>query len=247
MSGTLRLTVAELFPGHLMLNGDMGNVAVLAHRATLAGAIVDVIRIERGEKLPDRVDLLCIGSGPISAQRAIATDLPRLRAPLTEWIAEGVGMLAVNAGFHLLGLSVQFRDGNSIDGVGVLPVTTIATDTQIVTDEFVVDSAVGRLIGIENHATRVELHGGEPLGRVVRGVGNDGVSEGVRVNNALGTHLHGPVLAMNPSLADSMLTQAFARHGEHYELTAAHQKIDDVAHNAREHLARIARVPVDAP
>jgi CobQ-like glutamine amidotransferase family enzyme len=67
--------------------------------------------------------------------------------------------------------------------------------------------------GFENHAGRTVLDpGAEPLGRVVAGYGNDGVSgfEGCRVDRALGTYLHGPLLPRNPWLADWLLVQAIA-------------------------------------
>ena len=72
----------------------------------------------------------------------------------------------------------------------------------------------GRTIaGFENHAGRTRLDpGAEPLGRVVAGFGNDGESgfEGCRVERALGTYLHGPLLPRNPWLADWLLAQALA-------------------------------------
>ena len=53
------------------------------------------------------------------------------------------------------------------------------------------------------------------LGRVVHGFGNDGASgfEGIRLGNALGTYLHGPLLPRNPWLADWLLERALAHAG----------------------------------
>lgn len=238
--------LVELFPGHLMLNGDMGNIAVLDRRATLAGAAVTVTRVEPGESIPANADIITIGTGPASAQRAIAASLPGLTAPLTAAIERGAAVFAVNAGFHLLGRSVRHRDGSELRGAAVFPVTTEPSDRQIVTDEFTVDSAEGRLIGVENHAARVHLDAdAAPLGTVVRGVGNDGSTEGYRAGVVIGTHMHGPALAMNPLLADVLLRDAFARQGAEYTRTADHDRIDAVARGARQHLARLARVSLD--
>jgi CobQ-like glutamine amidotransferase family enzyme len=54
-----------------------------------------------------------------------------------------------------------------------------------------------------------------PLGRVVHGYGNDGTSgfEGCRLDNAVGTYLHGPLLPRNPWLADWLLSRALAHAG----------------------------------
>ena len=70
------------------------------------------------------------------------------------------------------------------------------------------------LAGFENHAGRTYLdEGGVPLGRVVAGFGNNGEDgfEGARVEGAVGTYLHGPLLPRNPWLADWLLARALAR------------------------------------
>jgi len=75
------------------------------------------------------------------------------------------------------------------------------------------DWAGQTLAGFENHAGRTVLEqGAEPLGRVVSGFGNDGKSgyEGCRLDRAIGTYLHGPLLPRNPHLADWLLEQALA-------------------------------------
>ena len=72
------------------------------------------------------------------------------------------------------------------------------------------------LAGFENHAGRTILDdGAEPLGRVVSGFGNDGVSgfEGCRAGRVYGTYLHGPLLPRNPWFADHMLAEALAHAG----------------------------------
>ncbi len=74
------------------------------------------------------------------------------------------------------------------------------------------------VVGFENHAGRTILEqGAAPLGRVVAGFGNDGISgfEGCRLGNAIGTYLHGPLLPRNPWLADWLLARAVQhRFGE---------------------------------
>jgi hypothetical protein len=67
------------------------------------------------------------------------------------------------------------------------------------------------LAGFENHGGRTSLGRDEqPLGRVLRGHGNDGRSgfEGVRRGNVIGTYLHGPLLPKNAWLADWLIATA---------------------------------------
>jgi len=68
--------------------------------------------------------------------------------------------------------------------------------------------------GFENHGGRTYLgSGATPLGRVLKGHGNNGKdgAEGVRRDNLIGTYLHGPLLPKNAWLADRLVALALAR------------------------------------
>jgi CobQ-like glutamine amidotransferase family enzyme len=67
------------------------------------------------------------------------------------------------------------------------------------------------LAGFENHGGRTTLGAAaRPLGRVLKGHGNDGRSghEGVRQGNVIGTYLHGPLLPKNAWFADWLIATA---------------------------------------
>ena len=98
------------------------------------------------------------------------------------------------------------------------------------------------LAGFENHAGRTILDdGAEPLGRVLAGFGNDGESgyEGCRLDRAIGTYLHGPLLPRNPWLADWLLAQALVhRTGEEPILTPLPDDLEAVPHSVSSARAR---------
>nr|HMS63612.1 glutamine amidotransferase [Solirubrobacteraceae bacterium] len=86
------------------------------------------------------------------------------------------------------------------------------------------------LAGFENHGGRTHLGpGAEPLGRVLRGHGNDGRSgfEGVRSGTVIGTYLHGPLLPKNAWLADWLVRTALGVAGPLAELD---DRLEDAAH-----------------
>ena len=95
-----------------------------------------------------------------------------------------------------------------------------------------------RLIGFENHGGRTYLDGGEPLGRVISGFGNNGEdgSEGCIAGSVYGSYLHGPLLPKNPALADHLLGLALRRRG-----LPALAPLDD-ALERRAHDAMLSRV-----
>ena len=132
-------------------------------------------------------------------------------------MADGAVVLAVCAGFQIVGRTFPGADGEAHEGVGLLDVDTVKPTTPRAVGEVLVEvdpdvlGSLPTLTGFENHggATSRE-EGTAALGRVVVGVGNgagDG-TEGAVQGRIVGTYLHGPVLARNPALADRLLSWA---------------------------------------
>ena len=92
------------------------------------------------------------------------------------------------------------------------------------------------LAGFENHGGRTRLGpGATPLGRVLRGHGNDGRSgfEGVRGGphgTVVGTYLHGPLLPKNSHFADWLTATALGISPS--ELAPLDDALESAAHAA---------------
>ncbi len=96
------------------------------------------------------------------------------------------------------------------------------------------------LAGFENHGGRTTLGAGaKPLGRVLRGKGNDGSSgfEGARLGNTIGTYLHGPLLPKNAWFADWLIARALGVAVA--ELAPLEDRLEDEAHAAAERVAGV--------
>ena len=206
--------ILQFFPERLDVNGDAQNALVLAQRARWAGIEVELLAVAAGDRLPsDRPAAVVIGSSVDSELEMLRADLADVAGALSEWVAAGVPLLAVGTGFELLSHGIQLGTvddpGELLEGLGIFPgrATPLAHRA---TDDLVVDVREGRLVGFENHARGFLVPADAPaFGTVVRGTGNDSRSEGSRIGSAIGTHLHGPVLAKNPVLADALLAAAF--------------------------------------
>ena len=227
----MRIVVGHLYPDYLNIYADRGNIAVLERRAVWRGHEVEVRTIGTGDDVdPDAYDLLYVGGGQDREQALIAPDLAAKGPALREAVARGTPLLAVCGGYQLLGRFYRDRQGVELPGAGVFPLETVAGDRRMIGDvllECAVDGATRTLAGFENHAGRTLLdEGAEPLGRVIAGFGNDGRSgyEGCRVQNALGTYLHGPLLPRNPWLADTLLGRAGV------EATPLADRLEEEAH-----------------
>lgn len=242
----MKLRIAHLYPSELGINGDVGNVVVLARRAEARGHVVEIVDIGVGDELPGDVDVVHIGSGPFAAVRAVQPDASRHAVLLRELRDAGVPIVAVGGGWELLGRRI-IHDEGVLEGLDVFPTEVVREASQSV-GETVVQGRNDVITGFANHSGRTILDAGaRPLGRVLRGFGNDGSAakdagaEGVRVGPSIGTHLHGCVLGMNPVLADEILLAALGRREPSTPLLPAIDElaqIDDWARRSREALAQ---------
>lgn len=213
----MSLVIAHLYPRELGINGDVGNVTVLRRRARAYGIDAEVVNVGRGDAMPVNVDLVHVGSGPLSALETVLDDARRHADTLREWREAGVPFLAVSGGWQLLGRAVHTEDGRTLEGVGVFPTRASRGAAQAV-EETVLATPGGTVAGYANHNARTTLEDGvSSFGQVVKGFGNLGAEspdaglEGVVLGSSIGTHLHGTVLALNPRVADGMLTAALRR------------------------------------
>lgn len=241
MSG---LRVLHLYARALGINGDAGNVLALRQRLQWRGLSAEVVTVEAGEPAPRDVDLVHIGSGPRSARDALLGDVRERAEQLRAWAASGVPLIGIGAGFHLLSRSIVLLDGTALQGADVLPVTIHDVTTRTVGEALGMPAAGRRVAGYLNHAVDVDRHEIEPLVELERApaVVSDSTarssSEGVRADHLVGTHLHGPVLPMNPWIADELLSAALARHDQ--PLPPADERVREVDEHARRARAAIA-------
>lgn len=205
---------------------DRGNIAVLAHRLGWRGLRLDVTEVSLGDNLAGEHDLYYLGGGQDRDQDLVAEDLQTKAAHLRSAADNGAAQLYVCGGIQLAGHSYVAANGGRLPGTGVLDLETTAGDSRLIGDLVIDAQLLGdelaarthRVVGYENHVGRTILGSGcTPLGKVVHGHGNDGISghEGACRDRVIGTYLHGPLLPKNPWIADALLEWALAhRYGD---------------------------------
>lgn len=186
--------------------GDRGNAVVLQRRLAWRGMPAEVVVVAAGEPVPASLDLYVLGGAEDVPQTLAAAGLLASAAAIGRALDGGAAMLAVCAGFQLLGATYVRADGAVVGGLGLVEAATVAGPRRRI-GEVVVDTSrpeLGLLTGFENHAGLTTLaEGAAPLGTVVTGSGNgDGTDGAFQDRRLVATYLHGPVLARNPSLAD---------------------------------------------
>ena len=208
----MSLTVVVVHPDLLGTYGDGGNGVVLVQRARWRGIDARLLEATSDAPLPSG-DLYCLGGGEDAAQTASAERL-RADASFARAVEGGAPVLAVCAGYQIVGLTFPAADGTPLAGVGLLDVTTSKGTGRRAVGEVLAEPAdrslgLPLLTGFENHGGVTALGPGVgALARVVAGVGNGDGTEGAISGRIVGTYLHGPVLARNPSLADLLLSWA---------------------------------------
>ncbi len=231
----MKIRIYHLFPELLNLYGDVGNVQAFYQRCLWRDLEAEIIPIMPNDHLDfSQADFVFIGGTSDRDQILVSQLLNRHRAEFKAIIEDGVAILAVCGGFQLLGQYYKNVAGDIIPGLELLDFYTEA-ETQRMTGNIAIEMDIeGKqcpLVGFENHAGRTFLGAVQPLGRVLKGFGNNGRDhqEGVHYKNVFCSYLHGPILPKNTCLADYLLKLALQRKGESGELAPLDDSFEEKA------------------
>ena len=234
----MELKICNLYPDIMNLYGDRGNIICMQKRLKWRGIDVSAEGLTLGSSGPlSGYDLIFIGGGQETPQRLLLEELRKGRAAELKAAAEdGIAVLAICAGFQMLGNYYEDSNGSKVEYAGVLDMYTRAGEERITgnysfkcTDEAGGSTAVG----FENHSGRTYLGSSlSPLGKIIKGFGNNGDgSEGVHYKNVFGTYSYGPVLPKNPELCDFILLSALERKYGRAELAPLDDSAELLAHD----------------
>jgi CobQ-like glutamine amidotransferase family enzyme len=244
------LRVCALYPDLMNIYADRGNLFVLERRCAWRGIGFQLGASGLGEPLDGSAhDIYYLGGGQDRDQRLCAEDLVRdKRGALHEAAARDAIVLGVCGGYQLLGESYALAD-EQLPGVGLLDVRTVREPGPRLIGNVAIEVDLdgrapghgerGRVLaGFENHGGRTYLGpSAQPLGRVLKGYGNDGRSglEGARAGNTIGTYLHGPLLPKNAWFADWLIANALGVDLD--ALTPLDDRLEDQTHRGARHAA----------
>lgn len=207
----MELEITHLYYDILNTYGDEGNIKIIEMRAKKRGIDVSVKKVSVGEKLSD-TDILFLGGGQDYEHGIITEDLKNKADFIKSYTENGGTSLFICGGYQLMGEYLPDANGKKIKGAGVLPSYTEAEAVRF-TGDIVVKSNLETIVGFENHSGRTYLTGGETLGEVLVGKGNNGKdkTEGLVYKNAIGTYMHGPLLSKNPALCDDIIRRSLIK------------------------------------
>jgi lipid II isoglutaminyl synthase (glutamine-hydrolysing) len=237
------LRVCALYPDLMNIYADRGNMLMLQRRCEWRGIGLQLRGAGIGDAVdPDAHDVFYMGGGQDRDQQLVAYDLVETKREALHAAADrGALVLGICGGIQLLGDSYELGDEH-VPGIGLVDLHTVRGEGPRLIGNVAIEVELPGLdrprvlAGFENHGGRTTLGPREqPLGRVLRGHGNDGRSghEGVRRGTVLGTYLHGPLLPKNAWFADWLLATALGL--DPAALAPLDDRLEDAAHaGARE-------------
>lgn len=253
----MELTIGWLYPTLMSTYGDRGNVICLKQRARWRGINVQVLPLDQQTPADQmqHVDIFMGGGAQDRQQEIVMRDLRGIKAEtLRERIEAGIPGVFTCGAPQLLGHYYEPALGQRIEGLGLLDFVSKhpGPDARRCIGNVVFELTASPLaqeleamlgtkpvvIGFENHGGRTYLGKVEPLGRVIKGYGNNGEDgmEGAFYRNAIATYSHGPLLPKNPFIADWLIQTALTRK---YQTPVSLKPLDDtLATQAREAMLR---------
>ncbi len=214
---SLALTLGYLYPDQLNTYGDKANILALRRRCELRGIALRVVGLGLGDALaPDEYDMLYIGGEQDRDQAPVTQDLYEVKGiGLWAAIEDDMPVLAVCGGYQLLAHYYRPASGHDIRGLGVFDAWTIQKRARGLRSigDIAINWNGSTLVGFENHRGRTYLGTARPLGKVLKGQGNNSAdhTEGAVYRNTYGTYIYGGLLPKNPHFADHLLGLALRR------------------------------------
>ncbi len=212
----MELTICHLYPDLLNVYGDVGNVLILKHRASLRGIDVNIVNSSLNDTLDkDNIDIIFFGGGQDYEQSIVSNDLNTIKKDdIKEYIEAGKVFLAICGGYQLLGKYYTAPNGEKINGLGILNIYTEGGDTRFIGNTEIYNESFDEIyVGFENHSGRTYINDNTPLGKCIHGYGNNGQDgyEGCIYKNTFGSYFHGSFLSKNPEFADRLLLLALQK------------------------------------
>lgn len=245
------IKILHLYHDLMNLYGEYGNLAVLCRYLEDAGIEVQLDKVSIGDSfnICDYNFVYC-GAGTEKNQKVALADLILHKDELKRYADSNGTALFTGNSLEMLGKHIYGRNNDSFEALSLADfsayqggadndiyltldpenVEVIKNDKRITADSvFKADFTEKPLVGFVNKCG-VIIGNFTPLFDVVYGIGNSCTdkTDGIRINNILGTYLTGPILVKNPAMLDyvvSLITngnaqkQSYDSQNRGYELT----------------------------
>lgn len=200
-----KVRIGLVLPEMQWLSGDRGNALVMQKRLLLRGYDAEILEFGIGTPIVADLDIYFLG-GVEGSQQKLAVEHLKNDGGLQSAVATGRTVFAVRAGAHILGHSFEDNDGVRVEGLGLIDFSTrLRPEGEL--DRF----TSKKVYQIRNSEYKLSISGFNNSSQLFQ-IGSQAEpfasnSEGACQGSIIATNLQGPVLAMNPRLADCIIAQ----------------------------------------
>jgi CobQ-like glutamine amidotransferase family enzyme len=242
MKNNFKLKICWLYPDLMSTYGDRGNILIFKNRMNwrdISCEIIDITLDFSNEELK-KADIIFMGGAQDRQQEIVSDDLVRRKDTIKKLIESGIPGLFICGAYQFLGNFYLDSNGQKNPGLEIFDIHTINPGANhkrlignIEAKILIPELKDKTIVGFENHGGRTYLSDKiKPFAKVISGNGNNGndKTEGAIYKNAIGTYLHGPILANNPCIADFLICQAIkTKYGENIHLEILDDRLEKIA------------------
>lgn len=208
-----KINIVHLYPDLLNLYGDKGNIECLKKRLTWRNIEVNVTEISDVNPQIDfeNSDIIFLGGGSDREQKLVCEKLSEYKSEFKAFVENGGTLIALCGGFEMIGKSFG-KKNEKCEALGILDFDSeYPSDGSRLIGNVIMECEEidGFVVGFENHCGRIVTEKYEPLGKITKGHGSNGINknEGIVYKNLFASYLHGPLFPKNPKLCDLILTR----------------------------------------
>jgi CobQ-like glutamine amidotransferase family enzyme len=203
------LAIATMFPLATVAAGDEANATALARRAHLRGIETTLTTVNTSDVAVE-ADVYLLGGDGLSGVADLVSQLRR--TDLRERVLSGRAMVfAVDAGMVALCRSWQEASGVRPRGLGLVDADVLSGNRHLETVATIPQREIGLPAMVGWRSAALSISRGPEVRSLcaVQGVkaSSPWARDGVVTDRVIGTQLHGPVLSLNPELADLILSR----------------------------------------
>ena len=224
------LRIVRVLPDLLSINGSLGNVEILRARASWWGWKVSVTDAVEGGRFPASADIVVIGHGTSSAVARAVDALQKWSTQIVSRHRGGAAVLGLGLGGDLLGQSIQIA-GEKLQGLGLTTGQAVLNREHISTEVWGVDDQGRESAGYLNTLAQRSVSP-TPL-FALRSPSSVAGAEGHRGDRIWVSAVSGPLLGLNPQVADDILRSRDSLP----DPTEQHLVADSAAEQARRAIA----------
>lgn len=214
------LNIAWLYPDLLNLHGDRGNLMAFEKVGTKMGLDVKINRIDTfaHEIDFDNSDILFFNVGEIKTVEPIVNNIKKYGDKIYKFAQGNKPIIAIGTSGAILGKKLERRNGQIIEGLGLLDINSKERE-MIYGDDLhfsISDDDNMEIVAVQIHLVDFfNEDKNNALGKLIYGKGNNDSdkTEGAKKNNVIFTNALGPVFVKNPWFAEKIINDALTATG----------------------------------